>query len=285
MLEKIINNIEEYIKYSKENGASRVELSQEVLQQIPILPFDLSDKPNQNAAPQKQPAPRPPIAPQQPTYQKGKEHLEQNTTKTTKPEQINISQYSSPEEGLKKIAEMVTNCTGCALGKTKTNFVLGEGSLTPEIMFIGEAPGADEDKAGRPFVGAAGQLLTKMLAKLGLPREETYIANILKCRPPNNRKPTEDETKTCLPYLEAQIELLKPKVIVALGGTAVNSLFNSNFKITEQRGIWMDYKGIPVMPTYHPRYLLRAQTKRWETWYDMIEVFKKINKPLPEGIK
>jgi len=285
MLEKIINNIEEYIKYSKDNGASRVELSQEVLQQIPILPFDLSDKPKQNATPQKQTTQQPPIAPQQPTYQPAKEHLEQNTTKNTQPEQINISQYSSPEEGLKKIAEMLADCTGCSLGKSKTNFVLGEGSLTPEIMFIGEAPGADEDKEGRPFIGAAGQLLTKMLEKLGLPKEKIYLANILKCRPPNNRKPTEEEITACIQYLEAQIELLKPKVIVTLGGTAVNSLFNESFKITKQRGIWMEYKGIPVMPTYHPAYLLRAQKKRWETWYDMIEVFKKINKPLPEGIK
>jgi DNA polymerase len=152
-------------------------------------------------------------------------------------------------------------------------------------MFIGEAPGAEEDEAGRPFVGAAGQLLTKMLAKLGLPREEIYIANILKCRPPNNRKPTEDETTACVAYVKAQIDLLKPKVIVALGGTAVNTLMQENFKITKQRGIWMEYQGIPVMPTYHPAYLLRAPKKRWEAWYDMIEVFKKIDKPLPEGIK
>ncbi len=253
MLEKIINNIEEYINYCKDNGSSRVELSQEVLQQIPILPFDISDKPKQNTI--------------------------------SKSKKINISQNSSSEEGINKLAEMVSGCTGCSLGKTRTNFVLGEGSLSPEIMFIGEAPGADEDKAGRPFVGPAGQLLTKMLAKLGLAREEIYIANILKCRPPNNRKPTEEETKACISYLEYQIDLLKPKVIVTLGGTAVNSLFNSNFKITKQRGIWMDYKGVPVMPTYHPSYLLRAQKKRWETWYDMIEVFKKINKQLPEGIK
>jgi len=279
MLEQIIKNIEEYIKYSKDNGASRVELSKEVLQQIPILPFDLSDKPKQTAAPQEQ------TATQQPTYQTAKETLEQNTAPQAQQEQINISQYTSAEEGMNKLAEIIAGCTGCSLGKNKTNFVLGEGTLTPEIMFIGEAPGADEDKAGRPFVGPAGQLLTKMLEKLGLPREEIYLANILKCRPPNNRKPNEDETKACISYLEAQIQILKPKVIVALGGTAVNSLFNSNFKITEQRGVWMDYKGIPVMPTYHPRYLLRAQTKRWETWYDMIEVFKKIKKTLPEGIK
>ncbi len=253
MLEKIINNIEEYINYCKDNGSSRVELSQEVLQQIPILPFDISDKPKQNSTPQSK--------------------------------RVNISQNSSSEEEMNKLAEMIAGCSGCSLGKTKTNFVLGEGSLSPEIMFIGEAPGADEDKTGRPFVGPAGQLLTKMLSKLDLSRDETYIANILKCRPPNNRKPTEEETKACMSYIEYQIDLLKPKVIVALGGTALNSLFSSNFKITEQRGIWMDYKGIPVMPTYHPAYLLRAQKKRWETWSDMIEVFKKINKQLPEGIK
>lgn len=275
MLKEIIDNIEKYIKYQKDNGTSRIELSQETLQRIPILPFDLSDKPKQNATEQFR------TGSVQPTYQP----LAQNSNTTNNSEQLDISKHISPQKGLNHIAQILAGCQACELGKNRTNFVLGEGSFTPDIMFIGEAPGAEEDKEGVPFIGAAGQLLTRMLEKLGLTKDEIYLANVLKCRPPNNRKPTEDETKACLQYLEAQIELLKPKVIVTLGGTAINSLFHSNFKITKQRGIWMEYKGIPVMPTYHPSYLLRAQKKRWETWYDMIEVFKKIDKPLPAGIE
>ena len=289
MLEDILNNLEEYIKYCKDNGASRVELSQEVLQEIPVLPFELSNNKQSSVTTSDSASKNATIhvkkteVPQRASVQPTPSSTEQVTPQ--QPVTIDTGVYSSTEEGINDINRMVASCFMCGLGKGRMNTVPGEGSLNAEIMFVGEAPGADEDESGRPFVGKAGQLLTKMLEKLGVKREEVYIANIIKCRPPNNRKPEEAEITACLPYVKAQIDLVKPKVIISLGGTAVNSLFNENFKITKQRGIWMEYRGIPVMPTYHPSYLLRAPTKRWETWYDMIEVFKKIEKPLPEGIK
>ncbi|MDA3800551.1 MAG: uracil-DNA glycosylase [Kiritimatiellae bacterium] len=288
MLEKIINNIEEYIKYCKDNGASRVELSQEVLREIPVLPFELTDN-EQNVVNSFEEARNDETTPiKQEVQPRASVQPTPTSTEQVTPQQavtLDTSIYSSTEQGINDINRMVASCFICGLGKGRINTVPGEGALNAEIMFVGEAPGADEDECGSPFVGKAGQLLTKMLEKLGMQREKVYIANIIKCRPPNNRKPDENEVAACLPYIKAQIDLIKPKVIVALGGTAVNGLFPENFKITKQRGNWMDYNGIPVMPTYHPLYLLRAPKKRWETWDDMIEVFKKINKTLPEGIK
>ena len=156
-------------------------------------------------------------------------------------------------------------------------------------MFIGEAPGADEDLQGEPFVGAAGQLLTKIISATGLSRGDVYIANILKCRPDmpagssGNRKPTPEETTTCIPYLHEQIDLIKPKVLVALGGTAVEGLLGLT-GITKLRGQWQEYRGIPLMPTYHPAYLLRnqAMSEKRRVWEDMLAVMDKLAMPISE---
>jgi DNA polymerase len=310
MLEKITQNIEEYIKYCKDNGITRAEISQETLKEIPNVPFALGEEklsvqpqarsiqpqnnqsfslekpkaPTFNAAPQSnnsQQFETKPIASPTP-YDNQQDNPPQEAQK---PFVFDTNLYANAEDGIKDIIRMVSECRMCPLAEQRDNTVPGEGSTSPEIMFIGEGPGADEDATGTPFVGKAGKLLFKMFEKLNLSRDDIYISNIVKCHPPNNRKPTAEEIAACLPYLKAQIELLKPKVIVALGGTAVNSLFDSAYKITKQRGIWMEYNGIPLMPTYHPSYLLRAPQKRWDTWNDMIEIFKKIDKPLPEGIK
>ena len=185
--------------------------------------------------------------------------------------------------GLKAIAAEVAVCTKCPLHKQRTRTVPGQGSSTPEIMFIGEGPGYDEDQQGLAFVGRAGQLLTKIIEAMGLTRDEVFIGNIVKCRPPENRKPLPDEMSACMPYLRAQIELLKPKVIVALGATSVQGLLGiETVGITKLRGQWMSYQGIDLMPTFHPAYLLRNPPAKKEVWEDVKAVLAKLGKEPPK---
>jgi DNA polymerase len=182
-------------------------------------------------------------------------------------------------------------CVKCPhLASSRKNVVFGVGSLDAELMFIGEAPGADEDEQGEPFVGKAGQLLTKIIQAMGLTRGTVYIGNILKCRPDTpgqsagNRKPTPEEMKTCIPYLHEQIDLIRPKVIVALGATAVEGLLGKTVGITRLRGNWKTYRGTPLMPTYHPAYLLRNQapSEKRRVWEDMLQVMEKLRLPISE---
>jgi uracil-DNA glycosylase family 4 len=187
-----------------------------------------------------------------------------------------------PAELLGRIAAQIAGCKACGLHSTRTNTVPGQGNLRPELMFVGEAPGADEDEQGLAFVGKAGQLLTKMILAMGFTREEVFIGNINKCRPPNNRPPQPEEMDTCLPYLKAQIAVLKPKVIVALGATAVRGLLKSEIPISKLRGTWQEFEGIPVMPTFHPAYLLRDPSKKVPTWDDLQAVLKKLDRPIPK---
>lgn len=168
---------------------------------------------------------------------------------------------------LNELESKINTCIKCELGKTRTNFVFGVGNPNADIMFIGEAPGGEEDLQGIPFVGRAGQLLTKLLKVVGIERKDVYICNILKCRPPNNRKPLPSEIEMCKPYLIKQIELVKPKVIVALGATAVEGLLNIKKKMGELRGSILSFNKIPVIVTYHPAALLR--NPNWEK--DFIE--------------
>ena len=170
---------------------------------------------------------------------------------------------------------LALNCRNCHLAAGRQNVVFGEGALNARLMFIGEGPGADEDATGRPFVGAAGQLLDKMIAAMHLAREEVYIANIVKCRPPGNRMPGDDEAAACMGYLEKQIELLKPEVIVLLGGTALRFLLHVD-GITKMRGRWLEYKNIAVMPTFHPAFLLRKPEAKREAWHDLKLVMAKL---------
>ncbi len=189
-------------------------------------------------------------------------------------------------DGLADIATEVAACEKCRLCKTRTNVVPGQGHTQPEIMFIGEGPGADEDLQGLAFVGRAGQLLTRIIEAMGLTRDQVFIGNVVKCRPPDNRTPMPDEMAACVPYLERQIALLKPKVIVALGATAVKGLFNDpKISITRLRGSWMKYQGIDTMPTLHPAYLLRNPPAKREVWEDMKNVLTHLGKPIPESTK
>ncbi len=187
----------------------------------------------------------------------------------------NISRKDVPKylEILKRKVEI---CTNCQLHKYRKNIVFGEGNINAKLMFIGEGPGEDEDKTGRPFVGAAGQLLTKMIGAMGLKRDDVYIANIVKCRPPNNRNPNEDEASNCITYLKKQIELIKPTYIICLGSVASRYLFNEDIKITKERGSWRLYNDVNVMLTYHPSFLLRSPDRKKETWKDLQEVMKKM---------
>lgn len=181
----------------------------------------------------------------------------------------------------------VQGCTRCKLCESRTNTVFGEGHHQAEVMFVGEGPGQDEDRQGRPFVGRSGELLDKQITAMGFKREDVYIANVVKCSPPNNRAPTPDEADACWSYLARQIELVNPKVLVTLGGPAAKRLLNTTTGVTRLRGNWFEYTAIdpaiPVMPTFHPAYLLRAYTKenRMKVWSDLKAVLEKIGRTSP----
>lgn len=172
---------------------------------------------------------------------------------------------------------MCLNCRSCPLCAKRTNVVFGEGNEKTELMFIGEGPGMDEDQQGRPFVGVAGQLLTKMIIAMQFRREDVYIANVVKCRPPNNRVPLPEEANACLPYLRRQINLIQPKVIVLLGATPLQYILGKT-GIIRSRGKWDEYQGIKVMPTFHPAYLLRNANAKRDVWNDLQEVMKVFGK-------
>jgi uracil-DNA glycosylase len=183
---------------------------------------------------------------------------------------------------LQSLAEEVSSCVKCRLCKTRKQTVFADGSSGARIMFIGEAPGADEDAQGVPFVGRAGQLLTRMIEDgMGLPRSSVYIANVLKCRPPENRNPEPDEIAACRGYLERQIDLVKPEVLVALGKFAAHFLLETEEGITRLRGKWGSYRGIPVMPTLHPSYLLRQPAQKKEAWEDLLAVLARLGIDAP----
>ena len=177
---------------------------------------------------------------------------------------------------LEHLAETVRHCRNCPLCETRLNAVPGEGNPHARLMFIGEGPGADEDRQGRPFVGAAGQLLDKMILAMQFKREEVYIANIVKCRPPRNRAPMPDEASACIGYLEHQIRMIRPEVIVVLGATAAHFLLQREEGIMRLRGRWLEYEGIPVMPTVHPAFLLRQESAKREAWEDLKLVMRRL---------
>lgn len=175
-------------------------------------------------------------------------------------------------ESLEQIWAEVGDCTRCPLYEGRTTIVHTEGSRKARLMFVGEAPGADEDAQARPFVGRAGQLLTKIIESIGFKREDVLIGNVNRCRPPGNRAPTPDEAAACKPFLLREIESVAPEVIVVLGNTAMKNLLEVKEGITRLRGIFQDYKGIKIMPTFHPAYLLRDPSKKRETWEDLKKV-------------
>jgi DNA polymerase len=181
---------------------------------------------------------------------------------------------ASPELDLLRAEAL--ECTKCRLAGGRTHVVFGVGNPNADLMFIGEAPGRDEDMKGEPFVGRAGQLLTDIIKAMKLSRERVYIANVIKCRPPENRNPEPDELDACRPFIRRQVELIQPKVIVALGKFGLQSLLQKSYPISAVRGQWLDYDGIKVMPTYHPAYLLRTPAAKKDVWADMKKVMAEL---------
>jgi uracil-DNA glycosylase len=176
---------------------------------------------------------------------------------------------SDKPSALKLIREDIGDCTRCRLHKGRTNLVFGVGNVNADLMCVGEGPGADEDAQGEPFVGRAGQLLNNMISAMGIKREDVYIANVVKCRPPSNRTPEKDECDTCSPFLMRQIDVIKPKVIVALGAVAAKNLLAVNDSMANLRGRWYDFRDSKLLVTYHPAYLLRDPRQKKEAWKDL----------------
>ena len=212
-------------------------------------------------------------------------------TPDAKPQPPITSSSAEKAAAFTALRERALACVKCPhLAASRTTVVFGVGNIDAQLMFVGEAPGADEDEQGEPFVGRAGQLLTKIIQATGLERKDVYIANILKCRPDTpgqsagNRPPTPEERATCIPYLQEQIDLIKPRAIVALGATAVDGLLGKTLGITKLRGNWQTYRGIPLMPTYHPAYLLRnqAMSEKRKVWEDILQVMEKLEMPISE---
>jgi uracil-DNA glycosylase family 4 len=207
--------------------------------------------------------------------------IEEAMPKSTHPGQASLFDDLAPHQlpaleakdaSLEAIREDIGECTRCKLSQHRTHIVFGEGNPKAELVFVGEAPGAEEDASGRPFVGRAGQLLDKIISAIGMRREECYIANVVKCRPPQNRTPEPDEVATCEQFLFRQLAFIRPRVIVALGAPALQCLLRTKEPITKARGQWREWNGIKVMPTFHPAYLLRAPARKREVWEDMKKV-------------
>ena len=183
-----------------------------------------------------------------------------------------------PGDGWDQLRGELADCRRCGLCAGRKHLVFGEGDPRARLMFIGEGPGYDEDRTGRPFVGRAGQLLDKMIAAMQFTREEVYIANVVKCRPPDNRTPAPDEAAACLPFLRRQIELVRPEVIVLLGAAALKYLLNVSGGISRMRGRWTSFENIPVMPTFHPAFLLRQPEAKRDAWKDLQLVMARFGK-------
>ena len=252
MQDDIIGKVADYLRYRAECGERTVELEPETLAAL------------RGAASSSRPQP---------------------ATAASRPAPANGGMPFAPApppsaDSLDAIAAECVACAKCGLCAGRIQAVPGQGNAeSPDVMFVGEAPGADEDEQGLAFVGRAGQLLTKMIAAMGYSREEVFIANICKCRPPNNRTPTPEEMAACIPFLKRQIALIRPKYIVALGNTAILGLLGKS-GIMRLHGVWQKFEGIPLMPTFHPAYLLRLPAAKRDCWKDLQLVMAALGKPV-----
>jgi DNA polymerase len=248
-------------------------------QQAPPPQAPQQPAPQPQQPPQAPPASRAPVVPSSPSGRPA-------PVSAAAPVSVPPSVAFAPEERRARLAllqEEVRGCEKCKLAPTRRNTVFSRGNPLAELCFVGEGPGADEDEQGEPFVGKAGQLLDRMIAAMGYARDEVYICNVVKCRPPENRKPEPEEMAACASYLTQQLSLVKPKVIIALGATAVTGLIGATEGITRLRGKWRLYKGqIPIMPTFHPAYLLRQPAAKKDVWDDLQQVMKHLGKSPPE---
>ena len=238
----LVEDLEKYLEYQRDEGVQRLEVDRAVVAEL--------------ARKQEVAAPRAVV--------------------------VEATPIPSEFASLKDVTAHIAQCHNCPLCQERSHTVPGEGNAEePDIMFVGEGPGAEEDAQGRPFVGKAGKLLDKMIDAMGYRREEIYIANVVKCRPPGNRKPQREEMDMCLPYLHQQIRLIRPSVIVGLGGTAMEGLLGKPVGITRMRGIWQECQGIKLMPTFHPSYLLRDPAKKKDAWLDLQAVLAELGKEAP----
>ncbi len=286
-----------YLHQLKSDGVTHIEASREELLALarPVAPGSPPPQPTPRHAPDTPTLPGQ-IAPRKSISQKPAPAPDPAPTTTPVPA-ISFGPPLSAEDKeseFKKLQERVIACQICPhLARTRTQVVFGTGTIHADLMFVGEAPGAEEDVQGEPFVGRAGQLLTKMIQAMRLDRNDIYIGNILKCRPDmpsgstGNRPPTPDEINNCRPYIISQIDIIRPKVLVALGSSAVRGLLSLDTGIGKLRGKWLDFRGIPVMPTYHPSYLLRKAgpsglTEKRKAWEDLIAVMMKLGMPVSE---
>ena len=212
--------------------------------------------------------------------------IENNINTNIEANIVNDSNLSK-QERLEKLKGSFAECNKCGLASTRTNIVFGDGNADTRLMFIGEGPGPDEDAQGLPFVGRSGQLLTKMINAMGLSRQQVYIANIVKCRPPSNRDPLMEEAQACIGYLRSQIQIINPEIIVCLGSISLNFLLQPEGKvklgISKLRGTWQDFYGYKVLPTFHPAYLLRNPSKKREAWQDLQVVMKELGLEVPKS--
>lgn len=198
-----------------------------------------------------------------------------------------LESQGTGEEGRRKVLEEVARevqgCRACGLSRFRNSVVVGEGNPRAELVFVGEGPGEEEDLQGRPFVGPAGQLLDRIIEGMGLSRQEVFIANVVKCRPPANRTPKPEEVEACLPFLLRQLRAISPRVICTLGAVAAQALLGAAEGITRLRGQFQTWEGTPVMPTYHPSYLLRYPSKKRDVWEDMKRILGLLGRPIPKG--
>jgi uracil-DNA glycosylase family 4 len=202
-----------------------------------------------------------------------------------KPASTQPDSDSTAHEELEKIRKNLGDCQRCKLAATRKNLVFGVGNRQARIVFVGEAPGADEDEKGEPFVGDAGKILNRIITAMGITREEVYICNVVKCRPPGNRNPEPDEINACSPFLTRQIRSIQPEVVVALGAFATQTLLSTKEPISRLRGKFRDFHGMPLMPTFHPSYLLRSggnSDSFWNVWDDMTQVLRLLKLPVPD---
>jgi DNA polymerase len=245
----VMENLENYLLYQREQGVRRVEVDRATLRAL----ADSASTASTILSP------------------------------TSIPEKPEVQARPASFASLEELASFVSHCSLCPLSGGRTQAVPGEGNAeAPDIMFVGEGPGADEDRTGRPFVGKAGQLLTRMIEAMGYRRDEIFIANIVKCRPPKNRPPQPAEMAACIPFLQQQIELIQPKILIALGATALKGLLGKNAGIMRMRGHWQEYNGIRLMPTFHPAFLLRDPAKKKLVWQDLKQVLHALGKEPPK---
>ncbi len=265
----ILDDVIDHVRLLQELGGRSVELSPDVLR-APGAPA----KPAPAPAPAAAPAPRTPPAAPRPDSPAALPGAKPALTPEAR------------RAALAETAARVEACDACALRQQRTRSVPGQGNFnSPDVMFIGEAPGHEEDQQGLAFVGAAGQLLTKMIAAMGYTRDDVFIANICKCRPPGNRAPLPEEMQKCLPFLREQIALIRPKTIVLLGGTAIKALLETQVGVNRIQGQWTHYEGIPVMPTFHPSYLLRFEPAKHDAWRALKLVLAHLGRPVPGAAK